>query len=222
MRPWFAAAMALVGIGLVPGASRADFTFYDSNGAFQQGLNQFGLTDQNVLFNGPGSNPGPGLTVSGRTNQSDQVVDITGQQNLITPASGQARVTAETGNLTTATIHPADPALGFSSLSFAVNPVNGSDANLTLTVLNQNGGTGTHTLPVTPGLVFFGVIASNGQVITQATIESSLAAQITDIRQIRVGLVPVPEPGSLALFGIGLASAGALGAWRRRARASAG
>jgi hypothetical protein len=50
----FAMAITLVGLGLVPGPSRADFTFYDSNGAFQQGLNDFGLTDENVLFNGTG------------------------------------------------------------------------------------------------------------------------------------------------------------------------
>ena len=157
------------------------------------------------------------MTVSGQTNPTDTLVGITGEEDLITPALGQARVEAEDGAFTIATIAPINPGLAFSSLSFQVNPTDQSGGTLTLEVENQFGVLAMFAQDITPGLVFFGVIAMDGQVIERGTITVD-GNTIADIRQIRVGLVPVPELASLALSGIGLASVGLVALLRRRAR----
>ena len=213
---WIVPVLAFAGLAAAPAASRADFVFYTSNGDFQGGLHTFGLDDENVLFNGAGTISGPALTVTGRTNQSSQLIDITGIEDLITPASGQARVEASVGTYTTASITANDPMFALTSLSYQIKATNKTGGSFTLTATDQFGGTDSLTINSSPGNIFFGVIATNGEMLTVATITSS-GNTIDDIRQIRVGLKAVPEPASLGLIGIGLIAV-TFGGLRRKGR----
>src|SRR4051794_17245275 len=58
------------------------------------------VDEENIVFNGAGTVPGPDTTVTGRTNISDLIVSFTSSENLVTPSSGQARIEAQDGAFT--------------------------------------------------------------------------------------------------------------------------
>ena len=168
--------------------------------------------EQNIVFNGPGSTAGPALTVTGRTNQTSTVVAFTSNENLVTPASGQARVEADDGAFQYLEVYVQDGST-FGDLIFNLNTPNALTGTALISVYTTTG-LETYNFDVTNGQNFLTILATGGSAINKVVIDSSQtntelqAIDIDDGRQFRIsgvgGYVPVPEPGTLALFGLGL------------------
>ena len=188
--------------------------------------------EENILFNGAGTNPGPDTTVTGLTNTSNLFVFFTSDENLVTPANGQARVEAEDG--------------AFDNLSLGVQGGTFGDFILNPIITGQEGPPLTGTVDVTVNLVneapatftynvsssgnnFLTITTADGERISSIDIASSAELTFMDLQQPRIstatncpegstdplctGPRPVPEPGILGLMGLGLTTLVAL---RRR------
>jgi hypothetical protein len=163
----------------------------------------------NVLFNEPGLD-NTGMTIQGILNQSDYIVDFTGNEDLTTPAIGQARIEASDGSLNYLEIAMHDPNLGFSKIQFNIDAA--EDGQVILSFLDQLDNLYTDTFDLDgAGENWFTAIAFDGQVIVRATINSQVdLASISDVAQIRIGATdqtetsPVAEPATMLLLGPGL------------------
>ena len=167
--------------------------------------------EENILFNGAGSNPGPALTVTGRTNHTSTVVTFTSDELLITPSMGQARVDAKDGAFQLLTVALENNGT-FGDLIFNLNTPNKLKGTAVISVLTDTG-TETYNLTVGNGNNFLTILATDATRISSVTIDSRgngmdlKAIDIDDGRQFRIsglGGTPVPEPGTLALFAAGL------------------
>jgi hypothetical protein len=233
--------VAVTGFAFAASNAAADVIVHSGAGAVQP--------DENLLFNQPGLNAGPDTTVTGATNTSHFIIDLTSGENIMTPSGGQARVEAEDGAYSTLTIsvNSANPSFGITELEFNVNTLQGESGFLRLDFEGE-GFAGFTTFvdnnldPLTlgNGSNFFGIEGINSQFITSVTITAVDAPNSTgqatdiiqDIRQIRLsgvadvnnpgdGGTVVPEPASLALWLLLACGIGVVAFRRRPALATA-
>jgi hypothetical protein len=194
------ARQALFGLGLTLAASisasttSAGVIFHVGAGAVQP--------PENLLFNAPGL-ISTGTTVEGETNQTNSLVQIISNDNpletLTTPAQGQARIEAVDGAYSSVMIVPQGGYI--TEMEFNVNVLNQESGTFQLSLLDQFNNVILDTFnPNTlgQGENFFSFETDGGTFIQKATLTAS-GQIIQDLRQIRLGISEVPEPGSLAL-----------------------
>jgi hypothetical protein len=165
--------------------------------------------EENLLFNEDGLTS-QGNPVQGITNNTDEVYNIYGEEELVTPSGGQARVEATDGGFDFALIDALRPSVFFTE--FEANLMLGAarSASATITACNQFGACETLIFALGSGQNTFTVQSVDPQLINTVRIDTT--ADLHDIRQIRLGGVqeqqppptPVSEPGVMGLLGLGL------------------
>jgi hypothetical protein len=164
--------------------------------------------DENILFNEPGLID-QGLTIEGITNNTSRIVDFVGQEELVSPSGGQARVEATDGGYTDLYVELPDEPDTYTSLVFNIN--SSADGTVDVTIDSDNTPQVLGSFDISEGgQNFFRVIASDASVINRVTMHTSV--DMMDVRQIRIGGI-VPEPASFVALGCGVAMLAAL---RRR------
>jgi hypothetical protein len=175
---------------------------------------------ENLLFNEEGLLD-EGTTVQGRTNNTSEIFDLTGHEELVTPAGGQARVDATADSeLDYLLIDALREVVYFTEFEANLHVSGQISGSFTVTACDQFGVCESSTFTLDSGENYFNVASVNGQLIDTVQFQSTV--EVDDVRQIRLGGVQelgapppqaVSEPGTVALMGLGLAG---LAAYRRK------
>ena len=95
-----------------------------------------------------------------------------------------------------------DPVGDFTFTGLGFNLFAADDGEVTITALLSGGGTESATFDLSGnGQNRFHLIATDGQLVSSVQIQTTV--DLEDIRQVRINGLVIPEPGSLALVGIG-------------------
>jgi hypothetical protein len=176
--------------------------------------------DENLLFGDHLIEQG--TTVQGWTNNTHEVFNITGREELVTPSNGQARVDATADSeLDFALIDALRAVVYFSEFEANLHVGGQTSGTFTVTACDQAGVCESATFALGSGENAFSVASTNGQLID--TVRFTSTVEVDDVRQIRLGGVQeaavnpaqVPEPGTMGLLAAGLV---ALAAFSRRPR----
>jgi hypothetical protein len=185
--------------------------------------------DEKVIFNcGPGCVSGPALTVVGETDTTGLLIGFTGTENLSTPTTGLDRVVGADDDFSELTIDAIASNVFFSEFEANINILAKLDGSATITACNQLGDICDElVIALHGGENFFVLSVISPQLIDTIKIKSDDVSFVA-LQQIQVtgGVcdsrtqvcqdVTVPEPASMALFGIALIAGG----WRFRRKFS--
>ncbi len=174
-------------------AAQADIILTQPNGGSQPG--------ENVIF---GDSQGFQIT----SVDPGIIVEFNSTEEMISNG-GQCCLNAVDGNLNFVQFNLADPTQGFSALVFNLQGAQAADTLVDVLLEDQFGTVFSYfDLAVTgSGNNWFQVDTINDQVLVSATIQSVGGFQMRDLQQVRLGpadITAVPEPGTLALLGIGI------------------
>jgi len=214
--PWLSVPIALLGIGLAPGTSRATIMFTTGN-----------VTPFSVITHYDATSSTTALGRIGGANGA-QVIQLATDQPLAITANGQANVGVQTNSGTgfqTFTFTPNSPTSGFTLIDFnpGIAPGSGTNTTFTLSAKDQFGNTfnsGSFLLNQGNNRVAAFAVTGTNEVITSLTLTAAQAA-VFDIRQVRVTIgTPVnvvPEPATVggALMPAGFPVVAAIRARRR-------
>lgn len=193
------AALAVVAI-----PATATIQIFDTPGAVQPA--------ENVLFQ---AGVPVGNTAFGITNSTGKRVTFVGIEQLLTPSSGQARLTTADGGLSQISFG-LDMGYGFTAVEFNIFGTGATATQTTLSFTDQFGTLFTKNFAINNGQNFFSAVALDNQFISNVSI--FLNGNVRDIRQFRLGGVgaavidpggdAVPEPESWAMLIAGLGFVG--------------
>ena len=202
---------------------------------------------ENLLFQGAGVVNGPATTVTGRTNTSGALLDVTSNVDLIGDG-GQATVEGNPSPFGDGgvTLVPNNNSFTFTDLKFNIDAIpGGGSVDITVQGLDSGGNPEVETLLNASlsgnGQNFFRIMATNGTVITNVLL-NTVGDIIDSITQIRLGGIvfgggggvgggggggggttPAPEPSGLLIWSaIGLVAGSSTYLQRRRRGASKG
>jgi hypothetical protein len=199
---WRAAVIAgcLAGAFGIAGAQAATFT---------PGNNPQDL-EENILLNTGTS----GTVVQGTTNQTHEVINFIGQEDLQLPSQGQARIVAVDGSFTFLAIQPNN--LGTTTfldliLDIMITGTGQQSGTVVFTAVLQNGQEQSGELSLAQGSNFFTLLTDASNPFLSVSLTETGPNEIQDVRQVRISGVCntdpcsetplVPEPGTLALLG---------------------
>lgn len=143
-----------------------------------------------------------GPLVQGLTETSLLIVDYYGAGEDL--AAGKARISAWDGVMTTLSIAPNDPTLGFREYQFNLTAFGEGPATFDLYTDNLLVQSATFDIGMR-GPNFVKIYSTEKETVDEIVI--TMASGFSDIRQNRAFIVPdfVPEPATVAVLGLGLA-----------------
>jgi len=206
-------ALAL-GIGLAPISSQAGIIFTLGNHP-QPG-------EENVLL----STGSTGNTVFGVTNTTHTPVEFNSTQTLTEPANGQARIEATNGTsqigLTNVTISVPNGTYGDLIFNPDITGTIGvAGGTLHVSVTDNMNVVSPFDYTLGNGQNFLTITTTGGESIVSTSLSYSDPAGFTDLRQIRISGIAVPEPatGIMLATGLGILAVARVRMLRRKRQA---